>query len=336
MDDPRRSKTPLSPATPVRRFLLRPHHLIHELTPTPDVFVLAPLGVPRVDISTWRLDVAGLVEHPLSFSFEDIRKLPKRELRAFHQCAGDPRQPKLPTRRIANVVWGGIDVATVLDLAGIKPEATFLWAGGLDHGVYAETPVDSYVKDSPLQDAMQSGFLAYELNGAPLGAEHGYPLRFVLPGFYGTNSVKWLGRLELADARAQGVFTTKFYNDPVEPGEGGGSRPVWKVAPESVIVSPAPKERLSGARLDIWGWAWAHDGIQQVDVSVDGGRSWTPAELGPAVERSWQKFRLAWKPQSSGAATLMSRATGRDGAMQPESGARNACYTVAVEVAAVS
>ena len=254
MDEMCPAHTPLSPAMPVRRFPLRPHQLVHEVTPTSDVFVLSPLGIPKVDVATWRVSVTGMVERPRIFSFDDILKFPKRELRAFHQCAGDPRRPTLPTRRIANVVWGGIELAAVLDVVGVKPDASFLWAAGLDHGVYADMPVETYLKDSPLQDAVKDGFLAYELNGAPLSAEYGYPLRFVLPGFYGTNSVKWLHRLELADARAEGIFTTTFYNDPVAPTEHeprGGSRPVWRIAPESVIVSPAPKERLSGSNHEM-------------------------------------------------------------------------------------
>jgi DMSO/TMAO reductase YedYZ molybdopterin-dependent catalytic subunit len=339
MDEMSPPDTQLSPAAPVRRFPLRPHHLVHELTPASDVFVLAPLGVPKVDVATWRLSVTGMVERPRVFSFDDILKFPKRELRAFHQCAGDPRRPTLPTRRIANVVWGGIELAAVLDLVGVMPDASFLWAAGLDHGVYADTPVESYLKDAPLQDALKDGFLAYELNGAPLGAEYGYPLRLVLPGFYGTNSVKWLHRLELADARAQGVFTTTFYNDAVAPTDEeplGKSRPVWRIAPESVIVSPAPKERLSGSVHEIWGWAWAYRGVEKVEVSVDGGQSWQLAELGLAVQRSWQKFRLRWRPEGSGTALLISRATDRAGEAQPPDGARNAYHAVAVETAAVT
>ena len=339
MNEMRPSDTTLSPAVPVRRFPLRPHQLVHEITPASDIFVLAPLGVPQVDVATWRLNVTGMVECPRIFSFDDILKFPKRELRAFHQCAGNPRRPTFPTRRITNVIWGGIELAAVLDLVGVKPDASFLWAAGLDHGVYADTPVESYLKDSPLPDAIKDGFLAYELNGAPLGPEYGYPLRLVLPGFYGTNSVKWLHRLELADARAQGVFTTMFYNDPIAPSEQaplGGSRPVWRIAPESVIVSPAPNERLSGSSQEIWGWAWAHSGLQKVEVSVDGGQSWQLAELGPAVQRSWQKFRLRWRPEASGSAVLISRATDRNGEAQPQDGARNAYHPVAVEIAALT
>lgn len=196
---------------------------------------------------------------------------------------------------------------------------------------------DSYVKDLPLNAAISDALLAYELNGEPLSPEHGYPLRLVMPGYYGTNSVKWIYRLELARARAQGLFTTKFYNDPVSPSDqrsASASRPVWQTAPELVIVSPEPKKQLSGAVVEIWGWAWAHRGVRQVEVSVDGGRTWRLAELGEATERSWQKFRLQWRLENQGPAVLMSRAVDRAGEMQPRDGARNAIHAVAVEVIA--
>lgn len=327
----------MSPRTPVRRFPLRPHQLVHEFTPTSDVFVLAPLGIPQVDVASWQLQVTGLVERPLTLSFDEIVKFPKQELKAFHQCAGDPRQPTLPTRRIANVIWGGVELARVLSRVDVKSDASFVWACGLDHGVYADTPVDSYIKDLPLKEAISDALLAYELNGDPLSPEHGYPLRLVMPGYYGTNSVKWVYRLELARARAQGVFTTKFYNDPVPPSDqepAGGSRPVWQTAPESVIVSPEPKKKLSEGLAEVWGWAWANRGVRQVEVSVDAGQTWRLAELDEATEHSWQKFRLQWRAENQGPAVLMSRATDRAGEVQPHDGARNAIYAVTIEVVA--
>jgi DMSO/TMAO reductase YedYZ molybdopterin-dependent catalytic subunit len=174
--------------------------------------------------------------------------------------------------------------------------------------------------------------LAYEINGEPLDAEHGFPLRLVIPGYYGTNAVKWLARLHLAEARADGPFTTQLYNDPFE----GGTRPVWAAAPESVIVSPAPNTQL-GARLgaqavEIWGWAWADGGVAQVDISTDGGANWRGAQLAPQRGWAWQKFSAPWQPDGAGEAVLMSRATGNDGAVQPAADWRNCIYAVPVRV----
>ena len=329
------SETPLSPSAPVRRFPLAPHQLVDELTPVRDLFVLAPLGVPQVEVAAWRLEIAGLIDRPRVFSFDDLRRLPKRELQAFHQCAGDPRKWDLPTRRIANVVWGGVDLASLLGEAGVQRGATFLWSYGLDHGTYRGTPVESYVKDLPLHEVpVTEALLAYEVNGQPLPPEHGYPLRLVVPGFYGTNSVKWLYRLELADRRADGLFTTHLYNDPLPATAAnphGGSRPVWEVAPESVIVSPRPNACFSNELVEIWGRAWARSGIAAVEVSADGGETWHEAELSNETQHAWQKFRLAWWPgQRRGPVVLQSRATDRNGVVQPAAGARNAIYSVSV------
>jgi len=106
----------------------------------------------------------------------------------------------------------------------------------------------------------------------------------VVPGFYGTNSVKWLTRVTLAEARASGPFTQRWYNDPVrdECGSASGRTvPVWAIAPQSVIVAPAPDATINASKAtEIWGWAWADGGVGQVGISVDGG-SWQPALLEP-------------------------------------------------------
>lgn len=337
MNGLRPSQTPLSPSTPVRRFPLAPHQLVNELTPIRDLFVLAPLGVPQVDVAAWRLEIAGLVNKPRLLTFEELRALPKREVRAFHQCAGDPRRWDLPTRRISNVIWGGVVLSEVLESVDVRADATFLWSYGLDHGSYRGIPVDAYLKDMLLPAVSATGaLLAYEVNGQPLPPEHGYPVRLVVPGFYGTNSVKWLYRLELAIGRAEGLFNTHLYNDPIPPTESnpqGGTRPVWEIAPESVIVAPQPNAHLSNEVVEIWGWAWARSGVAAVEVSHDGGETWRFADVSEPMQRSWQKFRLEWRPgDRRGRVALRSRATDRNGCSQPEMGARNAIYSVPVEL----
>jgi DMSO/TMAO reductase YedYZ molybdopterin-dependent catalytic subunit len=119
-----------------------------------------------------------------------------------HQCCGNPLEPQVPTRRIANVRWGGADLAALLDGLGVDGEARYLWSRGLDHGTFAGVPCDGYTKDLPLQRLREGDVLiAYELNGEPLPPEHGFPARLLVPGYYGTNNVKWLSRLTLAKTR---------------------------------------------------------------------------------------------------------------------------------------
>ncbi|MGH8150336.1 MAG: molybdopterin-dependent oxidoreductase [Steroidobacteraceae bacterium] len=327
----------LDPPTTYLKFPLAPHQLAAPVTPVGDLFVLAHLGVPRLDREAWSLEIGGLVARPMTLRMQDIEALPRRHVEAFLQCAGNPATPTVPARLVANVHWRGVSLAAVLDAAGILPEARFVWTYGLDRGGFMGAAAGRYLKDLPVERARSADVLiALELNGAPLTPEHGYPARLVVPGFYGTNSVKWLYRIELARERAQGLFTTTLYNDPIEStGPEPRSRPVWNVAAESVIVSPGPgtEIRSSGTgAVEVWGWAWGDADIAQVEVSFDGGHEWSAARLEPRRERAWQRFSAAWSPRVAGPAELQCRATDASGRTQPRTGARNAIHGVTVTV----
>src|SRR5262245_36450221 len=279
--DPNRPR--MEPASGVRRVPLRPHEMTDAMTATEDVFVLAHLGVPRIDPARWSLSIDGLVRRARALTLDELKARPKRTVEAVHQCCGNPLEPTVPTRRVSNVRWGGADLGALLDEVGIDAQGRFLWSYGLDGGDFAGTSCDWFVKGLPLERlALGNVLLAYELNGAPLPAEHGFPVRLVVPGYYGTNSVKWLWRLHLADRRADGPFTTVFYNDNSGDDEVGGGlpsqRPVWAIAPESLIVAPAPDAVVAaGEPTEIWGWAWSFPGIAAVELRVDGGAGLTRA-----------------------------------------------------------
>ena len=323
-------KPPLETEGLVIKAKVEPRHLMAEVSDAGSLFVLAHLGVPRVDANDWSFNVRGLVKRELTLSLSDLMSYPQASVESFHECAGNPLDPTTPLRVISNVVWRGVDVRHLLDVAGIDSSATHLWAYGLDYGEFAGSRVTHYVKDVPLSRVEQGDVLiAHALNGAPLSSEHGYPARLVVPGFYGTNSVKWLCRLELANSRPEGLFTTQLYNDPVE---GGGTRPVWAVEPESIFVFPEPQAKLNAGANEIWGRAWSSAAIVAVDVSFDGGGSWQPAEVTPRRQRSWQRFSVRWHPPTAGTYRLQCRATNAAGRTQPSAGARNAIYSVDVVV----
>lgn len=187
-----------------------------------------------------------------------------------------------------------------------------MWSSGADHGVFEGDHCDAFTKDLPLDRVAADVLIAYEMNGSPLRPENGYPVRLVVPGYYGTNSVKWLIRLSLADTRAPGLFTTRWYNDPILDVEGrptGATTPVGPIAPESVIVSPAPDQTPPvGEEVEIWGWAWADGGVSAVDVRVDDERGWTPAAIERPTGHAWQRFAASWRPRHRGAHELWSRA----------------------------
>lgn len=317
----------MDPPHTFRRIPLRPHQLLSRITAQRDLFVLAHVGVPCIDVKTWTLSITGLVRASVAFTFEQIRRMPKREIESFHQCAGYPSNPKIATRRVGNVVWGGVELKALLNEIGVLPDARFLWSYGSDYGEYEGIAAAPYLKDCPLE-RLETGdvLLAYEINGEPLDPEHGFPLRLFIPGFYGTNCVKWLSRLHLADRRAESPFTTQLYNDPGDD----RPRPVWQIAPESVIVSPAPDTTVGAQPVEIWGWAWADGGVARVDVSTDGGAHWTATELQPRHGWSWQKFRAMAHLEGVGEAILMSRATAANGLVQPPSEWRNCVHSVRV------
>jgi len=327
----------LDPRGYFRRIPLTPHEMRDRRTRTQDVIVLCHLGVPRLDRETWTLTVDGLVARPLVVRFDDLLRYPKAEVTSFHQCAGSPLQPFEPTRRVCNITWAGVRLADILAACGPTPSARYVWSYGADYGEFSGDTVDAYIKDLPIDRMSSDVLIAYEMNGASLAPEHGFPARLVVPGFYGTNSVKWLTRMTLSEARAQGPFTTRWYNDPIRDEAGretGKTRPVWAIAPESVIVAPAPDAVLAaGVKTDIWGWAWADGGVRGLDVSVDGGTIWFPAQLEAARGREWQRFSYTWTPSERGGVVLASRAATANGEVQPTSGQRNAIYEVPVSVA---
>jgi DMSO/TMAO reductase YedYZ molybdopterin-dependent catalytic subunit len=307
-----------------------PHQLTEQVTSTKDCIVLCHLGVLDVhDGDSWQLDIGGLVGRPLGLTVRNIKEMPKTVVESVHQCAGSPLAPEKPTQRVCNVTWGGVRLDHVLRLAEADPQAAFVWATGADSGAFGGVECGRYIKDLPRWRAGTDVLLAYEMNGEALLPEHGYPLRLVVPGFYATNSVKWLRRLELRNERAPGPFTTRWYND-VEA--DGSTRPVWKIAPQSVIVWPPPNAKLErGSSVCVWGWAWGADGVSAVDVSADGGCSWTPSRLVQSSEHSWLKFSCDLTIGETGT-ELTSRATSAAGDRQPDHGQRNGLYIVPIVI----
>ena len=313
------------------------HELDAAETPRERVFVVHHLGIPQMPAAQdWYLVIDGLVRSPLRIDLAELKKgFERREVLAAHECAGSPLRPTAPVRRVANVRWVGATLGSVLRAAGIGHGARYLWATGADGGIYPPTghPNACYRKDLPLHKALQDEvLLAWEMNGEPLDERHGAPVRLVVPGYYGTNSVKWLTALSLQSERAEGYFTTTLYNDEVIREGERVSKPVWATAPNSVLVAPASRAVIPAGPFEIWGWAWGDSPIAAVEVSTDGGRNWTAAAVQPRQEFGWQRFSVSWVAPA-GDHVLMCRAVNEEGTTQPLSGARNEVLRMAVSVA---
>lgn len=133
---------------------------------------------------------------------------------AFYECAGSPLNPKVPQRRIGNVVWTGVRLVDLLKIVTVKDEAQFVISKGIDQGIYNDDYYSEYEKDLPLEKALDPNVLiALAINGEPLTVEGGGPVRLVVPGYYGTNSTKWLTELVISNVRSTSAFTTKYYMD---------------------------------------------------------------------------------------------------------------------------
>ncbi|EWZ33689.1 hypothetical protein FOCG_14982 [Fusarium oxysporum f. sp. radicis-lycopersici 26381] len=319
-------------------FFLRPpptpHHLSSFITPDDQLFQTIHMGAAVVDDAKWLLVVDGLVRKPLALSLAQLEALPQTSVTSFHECYGSPLKP--PTSnpwRIGNVVWTGVRLSTILALVDPLPAARFVWSEGLDHGKFFEYKADRYQKDLPVTKAQRPEvLLAWKMNGEPLSKERGGPVRLVVPGWFGTNSTKWLCRLSLQGSRAPGPFASVLYNekDPTDP-EGVKMRPVWEVEVNSMMTKPADSEVISAGLVTVEGWAWSHDGVALVEISKDEGQSWIRGKVDNKEDQAWQKFTAAVDLER-GVGKLTTRATSESGMKQPLTGRRNHVHSITVNV----
>jgi len=311
------------------RHLVPVDRLAEPVTPSDDVYVIAHMGIARVDVAQWRLSVDGLVERPFELDYDALTSLPATEVTAVLECFGNPVEPDVATRRVGNVVWRGVRLAELVRRAGPTPEARYLCAEGLDSGTFANVDSDRYVKDLPLARALEPDVVVvWAMNGAPLSAEHGFPARVFVPGYFGTNAVKWLSRLTLTAERPESLFTTRLYNRRVD----GEMRPVRELDVHAVIVTPADGSVLTRGAQSIGGWAWSAWPVRAVDVSTDGGATWEPARVAPrGGDHQWQAFSYAWDAAAPGRYAVHARATDEHGRRQPPTG-RNRVHTIDVTV----
>jgi DMSO/TMAO reductase YedYZ molybdopterin-dependent catalytic subunit len=329
----------VTPETAPTAAMLRSGYELHQtpvealqsfMTPTPQMFYVLHLGVVALQASAWTLNIGGMVRKPITLDWEALQLLPTRRIVAAHECAGSPLAPTKPVRRVGNVEWEGVPLSLLLGQAGVEPRARFVWSCGADSGMFNGVHHPFYQKDLPLEKALADGTLiATRMNGEPLSAERGGPARRVGPGDYGTNSTKWLTAIELQAERAPGHFTTVLYNDDIDAGGVTTRKPVWEIAPHSLIVSHHEGAAVPEGPQIVAGWGWAGPGVALVEVSADGGTTWIKTQLGGRVDYSWQRFS-AQITLSPGPHTLISRATATDGALQPADGARNQWFFVRV------
>lgn len=314
-----------------------PHELDSFITHDSHLFLTLHMGTTVVDETSYVLVVDGLVPRPFALTLPQLTALPQTSVTAFHECYGSPLKP--PTEalwRIGNVTWTGVRLSRLLTMAGfVQSEgARFVWSDGLDRGAFAGMNADRYQKDLPIEKALRSEVLvAYEMNGKPLSSDRGGPVRLVVPGYFGTNSTKWLCRLSVQKERAKGPFTTTFYNE-IDPygSKGQKERPVWSLQVNSIITRPRPEELLTTTTVIVEGWAWSDDGVSEVEITADEGQSLGMAKVWTRVQYEWQRFRCPVH-LLPGEHIVVARAKSKLGDRQPLIGWRNHAHSVKLIIA---
>ncbi len=308
------------------------------ITPNRAFFVRWHLAeIPEVNPATWRLRVGGpAAGTPAEYSLDDLKRgFEQVELVAVCQCSGSRRglsDPHVPGVEwgygaVGNARWKGVRLRDVLNKAGMKKEAVEIAFDGADHGVTPATP--DFRKSIPPWKALdENALLAWEMNGAPLPHLNGAPLRVIVPGWTATYWMKQLTSIEALDKplatfwmntayrvpKGKFAFTDRFLSQ-----ENDASTPITEMVVNSIITNIRDGQKIAvGQDAEVRGIAWDGGyGIHVVDVSTDGGRSWTAAELGQDLGRfSFRTWRIVVRPPKAGEYPVMARATNRQGSTQ--------------------
>jgi len=304
--------------------------LRYPLTPTGMHYLLVHFDIPYVEAGEWRLELGGLIEQPASLTLDNIRRRSAITMPVTMECAGngrallDPRPVSQPwhLEAVGTAEWTGTPLKELLREAGVRDQANEILFTGLDRGVQGDE-VQYYQRSLSLEEALRDEvLLVYEMNGRPLEPQHGFPLRLVVPGWYGMTSVKWLTSIEAIRGPFEGYQMTGSYRysrDADDPGE-----PVSLLKVRSLMVPPGIPDFVTRVRLveagtvTLTGRAWAGRlDVSGVEVSTNGGESWSAARLDEPIGRlAWRGWSYHWVAKP-GAYTLCVRARDSEGDAQP-------------------
>ena len=295
-------------------------------------------SIPEIDPRTWRLRIGGAsANRTLELSLADLKRDFKRvHLAAINQCSGNRRGLFTPRAAgvqwtygaMGNALWGGVRLRDVLNRVGVKGDALEVVLEGADAALLAATP--DFAKSLPVDRALDADTLiAFEMNGEPLPHWNGAPVRLVVPGWTATYWVKHLTSINVEPKAFDGFWMKSAYRIPTGafPGarfksqENAQTTPITEILINSLVTSHSNGARLErGRAAELFGWAWdGGTGISTVEVSSDEGRSWRPAKLGEAPSSySWRGFRMPLDTAKPGSLQIAVRATGRNGARQPD------------------
>ncbi len=320
-----RSREPLNCEVP-------PELLDGDVTPVSRFFRRNHFGIPELDAGAWRLEIGGMVRHPLSLSLDELKRFGSVSTEAVLECAGNGRSLYVPAVEgeqwglgaVGNAKWTGVRLADVLDAAGVQRGAVEVVFRGADRGTVSDSPETiPFERSLSLADARYSGaLLVFAMNDEPLPARHGHPVRLVVPGKYAVASVKWLTDITVTSKPFAGFFQAEHYVlEWLRDGEIV-RQPVAEPRVRALITGPGTGEQLRHGALTVRGIAWSGAApVTRVMVSVAGGQ-WQPARLAGKPDRhSWQRWELPVQAAGPGEVTIRARAidgVGRSQPVQPE------------------
>jgi len=310
--------------------------LHYPITPVGLHYLLIHFDIPVVDADTWELAIGGHVERPLRLSLDDIKSRPQVTIAVTLECAGNGRARLTPrpmsqpwlSEAVGTAEWTGTPLGPVLAEAGLSERAREVVFTGLDRGV--QGGIDQlYERSLPPAEALRPEvMLVHAINGQPLPPQHGFPVRLIVPGWYGMAHVKWLRSITVTDSPFEGYQQARAYHNRVD--DQGAGEPVTRMLPRALMAPPGVPDFMSRTRFvspatyHIEGRAWSGLGtVTRVDFSDDGGRTWSEVELGAAVSPfAWRGWRHQWNAKP-GEHELCVRATDSAGNVQPDAQAWN-------------
>ncbi len=294
--------------------------LTSRVTPTEDFFAIGHYGYPEVDAASYRLQIMGLVERPLTLTLDALKGQPRVELDPVFECSGNSRG--LFHGMVGNAVWAGAALMPLLAEARPTADSREAHFWGADTGteeIRGNEYEQNFSRSMSLDHITETGpILAYEMNGEPLPVVHGFPVRLIVPGWYGIAQVKWLERIEVARDRLMTRFMAKDYVTLMGRETSEGTEWVETSVTHQRVKSVIARVTRSDDQFTVFGVAWS-DGtpLDRVEVRIDDG-PWRPATLErPDNPHSWTFFDFDTSGLSSGAHTLVSRATDEAGRTQP-------------------
>jgi sulfane dehydrogenase subunit SoxC len=305
--------------------------LRYAITPIGLHYLLIHFDIPAVDPDDWALTVGGHVRHPLRLNLEQLKSRPARTIAVTLECAGNGRarlsprplsQPWL-VEAVGTAEWTGTPLGSLLDEAGVMDQAGDVVFTGLDRGIQGDVE-QQYERSLPIGECRREEvLLAYAINGQPLPPQHGFPLRLIVPGWYGMAHVKWLRGITVLDGAFGGFQQATAYHFRVDENDAGV--PVTRILPRALMVPPGIPDFMSRVRFlapsrqVLAGRAWSGCApVTKVEVSVDGGLTWAAADLGNAPSAyAWRPWSYAWDATKPGEYELCVRASDGAGNVQP-------------------